>query len=122
MSSTRITLLPDNKIEGWADTLEVVNNFRMEPDSLYWKRMPPLTGDFNPELILGTITKLEYREGQLWCEATLKGPIIPANYRFGVKFTLERYTWEVTDGKDDLIVVSRAELLEIGIVVEKETV
>lgn len=123
MSDTRITFLENNKIEGWANTQEEVNNFVTLPDALHWKTMPPLTDNFSVTERVGKIDVLEYRDGKLWCEATLK-PDLPwykgVEYRFGVKLMLEQYKFSEREDTEDLLTIERGELIEIGIIPENQ--
>lgn len=121
MSETRITFLENNKIEGWADTQEIVNNFQTLPDALHWKTTPPLTDNFSMTERVGKITLLEYHDGKLWCEATLsdnRPRLKGVNYRFGVKVMLKEYEFREREGEPELLVIKRGELIEIGIIPE----
>lgn len=120
MSETRITFLKSGYIEGFADSSAPYRGTVTEPNSLYWHVTPPLTDSFQRDKVIGTITKLEYRDGKLWCEAFVHdyiGISQDEKYRFGVAFMVEEYEFKPVKGGEQLH-VTKGELIEIAIIPE----
>ena len=114
-----IKIVSPGKLQGFANTLIMTGNIRCKPNALTWKKVPPLTRAFEDFTLaesrteIGKITKLEYRDGELWCEADVAMCHVPAYpVAFGVAFFLSRYRYD----KRNVLIVASGELVEVAII------
>lgn len=111
--TTAVVFKTPTKIEGWADDGELFKRIQLAPNALSWTRLPILTFNFI-KMTIGSIDLLEYRDGNLWIEATLNEAMPPGELRFSVGFMIDEYVWHKSE--IEFFHCSKGRLLEVSLI------